>query len=85
MFTMQQIKRIDSAIDCQWFCAPYYSEQCTLFSYDEQNRYCKIYTGPAEDMYDYCDELGFSSHPSLAQCVGPMNASNNEPCHVICI
>ena len=80
---MQQIKQINSAIDCQWFCAVYYSKQCTSFSYDEQNRYCKIYAGPEEEMYDYCDELGFSSHPSLAECVAPMNASHNEPCHVI--
>ena len=79
---IQQIKRIESAVDCQWFCTVYYSEECTWFSYDDHSKYCKIFSGSPEDLYEDCYELGFPSQPSLFECMAPMNESNAEPCRV---
>lgn len=77
----EQVKRIESAIDCQWFCADYYSQNCTWFLYDETSKYCKLFTGPREELYDDCYELGFSSTPSLSECISTVSSSDANSCY----
>jgi hypothetical protein len=77
---MEQIKRIDTAIDCQLFCSYYYGGNCTWWMYDETIRYCKIFKGPVEELYDDCFELGFSSNPSVAECKTAVDPVNNDQC-----
>ena len=81
-FIPQQIKRIETAVDCQMFCSFYYAGNCTWWLFDETTHYCKIFKGPQEDLYDDCFELGFSSTPSVSECLAPMDPSSNTNCHV---
>ena len=82
LFMPQQIKRIETAVDCQMFCSFYYAGNCTWWLFDETTHYCKIFKGPQEDLYDDCFELGFSSTPSVSECLAPMDPSSNTNCHV---
>ena len=50
--------------------------------YDETIRYCKIFKGPVEELYDDCFELGFSSNPSVAECKTAVDPVNNDQCDV---
>ena len=64
------------------FCSFYYAGNCTWWLFDETTHYCKIFKGPQEDLYDDCFELGFSSTPSVSECLAPMDPSSNTNCHV---
>ena len=79
---LQQIKRIESALDCQKFCSYYYADQCTWWLYDEKNNYCKIFKGPQQDIFDDCFELGFSSFPSISECKTVGDPHSNDNCQV---
>ena len=50
--------------------------------YDETIRYCKIFKGPVEELYDDCFELGFASNPSVAECKTAVDPVNNDQCDV---
>ena len=78
----QQIKRIETAVDCQLFCSEYYGGNCTWWLFDETINYCKIFKGPQEELYDDCFELGFSSYPFISECQTVLDPVNNDQCHV---
>ena len=78
----QQIKKIKTAVDCQWFCSEYYPGNCTWWMYDETTKYCKIFNEPQEMLYDNCFELGFSSYPPLSECLSIVDPINNTDCQV---
>ena len=79
---LQQIKRIETAVDCQLFCSEYYSSNCTWWMYDETINYCKIFKGPQEELYEDCFELGYSSYPFITECQAVLDPINNDQCHV---
>ena len=78
----KQIKQIETAVDCQWFCSEYYNSTCTWWMYDETNKYCKIFHGPQENLYEYCFELGFSSSPPISECISAADPTSNNNCDV---
>ena len=78
----KQIKQIETAVDCQWFCSEYYNSTCTWWMYDETNKYCKIFHGPQENLYEYCFELGFSSSPPVSECISAADPTSNNNCDV---
>ena len=50
--------------------------------YDETNKYCKIFHGPQENLYEYCFELGFSSSPPISECISAADLTSNNNCDV---
>ena len=82
IFFFQQIKRIETAVDCQLFCSQYYCANCTWWLYDETVNYCKVFKGPQEEIYEDCFELGFSSYLFISECQTVLDPVNNDQCHV---
>ena len=78
----QQISRLETIQDCQWFCTDIYSTNCTWFLYDRTTKVCKLFKGSLDDFQNDCKEVGYAKNPSHSECLPAFTAMSDNGCYV---
>ena len=79
----KDVRGIESAHVCQWYCREIYRNKCNWFLYDKKTKDCKLFEGSLMELFDDCRENSYAIDPDFEQCQAVYSSDSEYACEVV--
>ena len=79
----KDVRGIESAHVCQWYCREIYRNKCNWFLYDKKTKDCKLFEGSLMELFDDCKENSYAIDPDFEQCQAVYSSDSEYSCEVV--
>ena len=79
----KDVRGIESAHVCQWYCREIYRNKCNWFLYDKKTKDCKLFEGSLMELFDDCRENSYAIDPDFEQCQAVYSLDSEYACEVV--